>query len=264
MTNAIDTAADDVIVIRGLVKTFNDGAVKAVKGIDLTVPRGQRLVLMGLSGSGKSTTLRMLNGLNTPTSGTVRVLGQEPAKLNHRELRRFRRRVAFIFQHFNLVGRLTALENVLTGSLGSLWGPRYGIGAYPNHLRHEALAHLERVGLADQAFQRANTLSGGQQQRVGIARALMQKPELVLADEPVASLDPESSRQVMDLLKQLTEEDHLTVVTSLHQVELAVGWADRMVGLRDGLVVLDQDARMLSAAEASVIYTRVDPSEQSA
>jgi phosphonate transport system ATP-binding protein len=253
--------ADDVVIIRDLVKTFNDGAVKAVKGIDLNVPKGQRLVLMGLSGSGKSTTLRMLNGLNTPTSGTVQVLGQEPAKMKNRELRHFRRKVAFIFQHFNLVGRLSALENVLTGSLGSLWGPRYGVGAYPNKMRHEALEHLDRVGLADKAFQRANTLSGGQQQRVGIARALMQKPELVLADEPVASLDPESSRQVMELLKELTEEDGLTVVTSLHQVELAIGWADRMVGLRDGQVVLDQDARTLSAEEASVIYTRVDPDE---
>lgn len=260
-TRSAPGAVDDVVVIRDLVKTFDGGKVKAVKGIDLTVPRGQRLVLMGLSGSGKSTTLRMLNGLNTPTSGTVEVLGQQPAKMSNRELRHFRRRVAFVFQHFNLVGRLTAIENVLSGALGSLWGPRYGVGAYPNKLRHEALAHLDRVGLADKAFQRAGTLSGGQQQRVGIARALMQKPELVLADEPVASLDPESSRQVMDLLRQLTEEDRLTVVCSLHQVELAIGWADRMVGLRDGRVVLDNDAHELSTEEASVIYTRVDPEQ---
>lgn len=252
------SSSKDVVVIRDLVKTFNDGAVQAVKGIGLTVSQGQRLVLMGLSGSGKSTTLRMLNGLETPTSGTVEVLGEEPAKMGNKQLRQFRRRVAFIFQHFNLVGRLTALENVLTGSLGSLFGPRYGVNAYPNRLRHEALAHLDRVGLADKAFQRANTLSGGQQQRVGIARALMQKPEIVIADEPVASLDPESSRQVMELLRELTEENNLTVVCSLHQVELAIGWANRMVGMRDGLVVLDQDARTLTSEEASDIYTRVE------
>lgn len=253
---------ENVVVLSDLVKTFNDGAVKAVRGVDLEVPRGQRLVLMGLSGSGKSTTLRMLNGLNNPTSGTVEVLGDQPATMSARELRTFRRKVAFIFQHFNLVGRLSTLENVLTGALGSLWGPRYGIGAYPNRMRHEALGHLERVGLHDKAFQRAGTLSGGQQQRVGIARALMQKPEIVLADEPVASLDPESSRQVMGLLKELTEEDGLTVITSLHQVELAIGWADRMVGLRDGQVVLDQDARTLTADEASMIYTRVDRGDE--
>lgn len=252
-------AADPAILIRGLVKQFDGGLSPALDGVDLDVPRGQRLVLMGLSGSGKSTLLRMLNGLNAPTDGTVRVLGREPSRLRGRELRRLRRRIAFVFQHFNLVGRLTALENVLTGALGTVWGPRPGIAAYPNRLRLEAMEHLGRVGLADRAFQRANTLSGGQQQRVGIARALMQRPEIVLADEPVASLDPESSKQVMELLRDLTDADGLTVVCSLHQVELAIGWADRMVGLRDGSVVLDQDARSLTAAEASAIYTRVDP-----
>ncbi|WP_454301286.1 phosphonate ABC transporter ATP-binding protein [Salana multivorans] len=252
----------DVVVIKDLVKTFNKGKVQAVKGISFSVPRGQRLVLMGLSGSGKSTTLRMLNALNTPTSGTVEVLGQEPAKLKGKDLRHFRRRVAFIFQHFNLVGRLSAIENVLSGALGAVRGPRYGLMAYPDEMRQEAMAHLERVGLAEKAFQRANTLSGGQQQRVGIARALMQKPDLVLADEPVASLDPESSMQVMTLLKELTEEENLTVVCSLHQVELAIGWADRMIGLRGGQIVLDQDARSLSPEEASVIYTSVDPELQ--
>lgn len=170
--------------------------------------------------------------------------------------------MAFIFQHFNLVGRLSAIENVLSGALGAVRGPRYGLMAYPDEMRQEAMAHLERVGLAEKAFQRANTLSGGQQQRVGIARALMQKPDLVLADEPVASLDPESSMQVMTLLKELTEEENLTVVCSLHQVELAIGWADRMIGLRGGQIVLDQDARSLSPEEASVIYTSVDPELQ--
>lgn len=250
---------DPVVQIHGLVKQFAGAAAPALDGVDLEVPRGQRLVLMGLSGSGKSTLLRMLNGLNVPTAGTVRVLDREPTRLRGRELRQLRRQIAFVFQHFNLVGRLTALENVLTGALGALWGPRPGIAAYPNRLRLEALEHLDRVGLADRAFQRANTLSGGQQQRVGIARALMQRPEIILADEPVASLDPESSQQVMQLLRELTDEDDLTVVCSLHQVELAIGWADRMVGLRDGAVVLDQDARSLTASEASAIYTRVDP-----
>lgn len=250
---------DLAVALRGVSKEFNDGAVKALQNIDLDVPYGQRLVLMGLSGFGKSTTLRLLNRLHDPTAGDMTVLGEKPMQMSTRQLRVFRQRVAFIFQHFNLVGRLTALENVLAGALGTLRGPRYGVMMYPNQMRLDALAQLERVGLGDKAFQKAGTLSGGQQQRVGIARALFQKPELVLADEPVASLDPESSRQIMELLLQLCNEDGLTVVCSLHQVELAIEWCDRMVGLRHGEIVFDRDAAGLTVQDASAIYSNADP-----
>ncbi|GAB3193758.1 phosphonate ABC transporter ATP-binding protein [Nesterenkonia suensis] len=263
MTNHENTAQDMAVSLRNVTKEFNDGEVKALRGIDLEVPRGQKLVLMGLSGSGKSTTLRVLNRLHDPTSGELTVLGEDTMAMSARELRRFRQRVAFIFQHFNLVGRLTALENVMAGALGTLRGPRYGVMTYPNAMRHEALAQLERVGLGDQAFQKAGTLSGGQQQRVGIARALFQKPELVLADEPVASLDPESSRQIMELLLKVCEEDGLTVICSLHQVELAIEWADRMVGLRHGEIVFDRDASQITIADASTIYASTDPTASS-
>jgi phosphonate transport system ATP-binding protein len=153
------------------------------------------------------------------------------------------------------------MENVLTGALGRVRGPRYGVVTWPKALRREALEHLDRVGLADRAYQRADTLSGGQQQRVAIARTLMQRPTLVLADEPVASLDPEISAQVMDLLFRICVEDQLTVLCSLHQVELALGWTHRIVGLRDGRVVLDEDARSLDSDAVMQVYRRVDPNQ---
>jgi phosphonate transport system ATP-binding protein len=173
-----------------------------------------------------------------------------------KDLRDLRDRVGFIFQQFGLVGRLSVLENVLAGALGRLRFPRYGVLAYPRRLRQEAVGHLERVGLDDKAWQRADTLSGGQQQRVAIARTLMQQPVVVLADEPVASLDPESSATVMSLLLRICREDHLTVIASLHQVELALGWADRMVGLRDGRIVLDAAASDMTQASIMEIYRR--------
>ncbi len=252
-------AADPVISVRNLRKEFAGGSVVALDDVNLDVPAGQLLVIIGLSGSGKSTFLRHLNKLHVPTSGTVEVLGHNVNTAGGSELRELRRDVGFIFQQFNIVGRLTVIENVLSGALGRLRGPRYGVLAYPKKLRREALEQLARVGLADRAFQRTNTLSGGQQQRVAIARTLMQKPKIVLADEPVASLDPEISGQVMEVLFRVTSEENMTVITSLHQVELALGWAQRMVGLRDGRVVLDRDAAGLSTEEVMAVYNRLDP-----
>ena len=247
------------IRVTDLCKEFDGGRVVALDDVTLEVPAGQLLVIIGLSGSGKSTLLRHLNRLHQPTSGAVEVLGRDVAAARGSELRALRRDVGFIFQQFNIVGRLTVLENVLSGALGRLRGPRYGVLSYSKRLRRDALEQLDRVGLADRAFQRTATLSGGQQQRVAIARTLMQQPKLVLADEPVASLDPEISGQVMDLLFRVTSEDNLTVVTSLHQVELALGWAQRIVGLRDGKIVLDRDAAGLTTEKVMQVYTRLDP-----
>jgi phosphonate transport system ATP-binding protein len=225
--------------------------------VSLSVARGEIVVLLGLSGSGKSTLLRHINGLETPTVGSVVSIGQDVRALRGRELRTLRGRIGFIFQQFELVGPLTVLENVLTGSLSTLRGPRVGTWSYPRESRLKALAHLERVGLLERAYQRADTLSGGQQQRVAIARALMQDPEILLADEPVASLDPESSSQVMSLIREIAAERGLTVVCSLHQVELALGWGDRVVGLRAGEVVLDTPTNDLSKDKVMEIYGRV-------
>jgi phosphonate transport system ATP-binding protein len=245
-------AGEAAVKVEQLTRVF--GQTTALDRVDLQVPAGQMLAILGLSGSGKSTLLRTLNGLVPPTSGTVHVLGCDVGHAHGAQMRALRRQVGFIFQQFGLVGRLTVLENVLSGALGRIRFPRFGVMSYPRSLRLEALAHLERVGLDERAFQRSDTLSGGQQQRVAIARTLMQQPVLLLADEPVASLDPESSASVMELLLRICQEEHLTVIASLHQVELARGWADRMVGLRDGRVVLDARPQDVTSDAVMEIY----------
>ena len=254
-----------VIEVSGLTKTFDNGRVTALDRVSLSVASGQLTVVIGLSGSGKSTLLRHLNGMHEPTSGSVVVLGRDVAALSQKELRELRRDVGFVFQSFNIVGRLSCLENVMSGALGRLRWPRYGVLSYPKAIRREALEQLDRVGLGERAFQRTDTLSGGQQQRVAIARTLMQKPRLVLADEPVASLDPEISGQVMDVLFRSCVEDDITVVCSLHQVDLAMGWANRLVGLRDGAVVLDTEVdASLDEARVMEVYQRLDPTGEKA
>ncbi|UNK71526.1 phosphonate ABC transporter ATP-binding protein [Microbacterium sp. H1-D42] len=252
--NTINTT-EPIVRIESLTKRF--GTTTALADVNLTVGRGEIVVLLGLSGSGKSTLLRHIDALEIPTAGSVGVLGQDVPTLRGRALRRLRSRVGFIFQQFELVSSLTVLENVLTGALSSLRGPRLGLFSYSRADKLRALGHLDRVGLLDRAYQRADTLSGGQQQRVAIARALMQDPEVLLADEPVASLDPESSSQVMALIREIAADDGLTVLCSLHQVDLAIDWADRIVGLRHGEVVLDTTTDDLDKAKVMEIYGRV-------
>ncbi|WP_091227003.1 phosphonate ABC transporter ATP-binding protein [Microbacterium sp. 3J1] len=251
----MNAASDALIRLDGVTKTF--GSTTALNGASLQVARGEMVVLLGLSGSGKSTLLRHLDGLETPTAGSVEVLGSQVPTLKGKALRALRSRVGFIFQQFELVPSLTVLENVLTGSLSEVRGPRLGLWGYSRGAKVRALEHLDRVGLLDRAYQRSDTLSGGQQQRVAIARALMQKPDILLADEPVASLDPESSDQVMALIREIAADEGLTVVCSLHQVDLAISWADRIVGLRHGEIVLDTPTTDLTKAEVMEIYGRV-------
>ena len=248
-------AAEPAVRLHQVTKDFAE--TRALDAVDLTVPAGQMVAILGASGSGKSTLLRTLNGLVVPTSGTVEVLGTDVTRARSRQLRELRCGVGFIFQQFGLVGRLSVMENVLSGALGRVRFPRAGVLAYPRALRLDALRNLNRVGLAERAFQRSDTLSGGQQQRVAIARTLMQHPRVLLADEPVASLDPETSAAVMSLLLEICQEKGLTVIASLHQVELARGWADRLVGMRDGRVVLDASPKDASSAEVMEIYRGV-------
>ncbi|MCW0215947.1 MAG: phosphonate ABC transporter ATP-binding protein [Pseudonocardia sp.] len=244
-----------VVSVSGVTKEF--GTTRALHEVDLRVEQGEVVVLLGRSGSGKSTLLRHLDGLERPSAGAVEVLGEDLAALRPAALRALRGRVGMIFQRFELVGSLTVVENVLTGALARLRGPRLGLWSYPRSLKLAALTHLERVGLLDKTYQRADQLSGGEQQRVAIARALMQDPRILLADEPVASLDPESSDQVMRLIREIAADDGLTVVCSLHQVDLALDWGDRIVGLRRGAVVLDTTTDGLNRAQVMEIYGRV-------
>ena len=254
MTNH-EKPAEAVVQLTRVTKRF--GATTALDGASLTVRRGEIVVLLGLSGSGKSTLLRHVDGLERSTEGAVEVLGESVPELDGRRLRSLRSKVGFIFQQFELVPSLSVLENVLTGSLATVRGPRLGLWSYGRSAKLAALGHLDRVGLLDRAYQRADTLSGGQQQRVAIARALMQNPEILLADEPVASLDPESSDQVMALIREIAVDRGLTVLCSLHQVDLALSWADRIVGLRHGEVVLDTETQGLTKSQVMVIYGRV-------
>ncbi|MGK4218532.1 phosphonate ABC transporter ATP-binding protein [Kocuria marina] len=233
------------------------GGVLGLDEITVDFAAGAITVLLGLSGSGKSTMLRHINGLHRATKGDVTVLGRDVSMLSGRALRSLRRDIGVIFQSFNLIGPMSVLENVCTGQLGSLKGPRLSLMMYPRSVRREAMDKLERVGLANRAYQRADTLSGGQQQRVAIARALMQHPRVLLADEPVASLDPVSARDVMSLLKEISAEHQLTVISSLHQVQLAIDFADQIVGLRSGRVVLNRSTQGLDAVQASKIYDDV-------
>jgi phosphonate transport system ATP-binding protein len=258
MAEAATHARETVVELTGVHKRFGPD-VHALDDVSLTVRAGEVIVLLGASGSGKSTLLRHVNGLHRPSAGRIRVLGTDVGRAGGATLRRLRQHVGMVFQQFHLVGSLTVLENACTGALGTLRGPRLGLPTYPRRVRAAALEQLDRVGLADQRFQRADTLSGGQQQRVAVARALLQRPRILLADEPVASLDPESAAQVLRLVATLAREDRLTVLCSLHQVDLALGLGERVVGLRSGRVVLDRPVAGLDRDAAMAVYAPRPP-----
>lgn len=227
-----------MLIIENLTKIYDNG-YKALDNINLEIPDGQFVSIIGLSGSGKSTLLRCINRLIEPTSGRIIWNGVDVTKASDEEVRLIRRKIGMIFQQFNLVKRSKVITNVLQGRLGYI-NPVYSFFNYfPKKDRDEALKNLERVGIVEQAYKRASALSGGQQQRVGIARALMQTPSLMLADEPVASLDPATSHSVMKYLELLNKEDGITVLCSLHFLSLARAYADRVIALKGGVVKFD-------------------------
>ena len=233
-----DSAVGPAIRIEGLGMVY-PGGIRALEGVDLEVADGEFLAILGLSGSGKSTLLRCINRLIDPTEGRVWIFGEEITALKGRDLRRLRRRVAMIFQQFNLVRRQTVLTNVLSGSLGRSRLLPSLLLSFPAAERERALQSLERVGLGDRGGSRADALSGGQQQRVAVARALMQDPSLILADEPVASLDPALRHSVMRHIEALNRDEGLTVICSLHDIDLVERYATRLVALRDGRLMWD-------------------------
>jgi len=239
--------------LEGLTKSYRKGE-PALRGIDLDVPRGQVLALIGPSGAGKSTLIRCINRLVEPTSGRVLLDGIDVTRLGPAALRRARRRIGMIFQEFALVERLTVMENVLSGRLGAVGFWRSFLRRFPGPDLEEAFRLLERLGLAGLENQRADALSGGQRQRVGIARALIQRPDILLVDEPTASLDPRTSRQIMRLLVELAEERGLAAVINIHDVPLARLFARRVVGLREGSVVFDGPPEGLTPETLTAIY----------
>ncbi|QIE43504.1 phosphonate ABC transporter ATP-binding protein [Meridianimarinicoccus aquatilis] len=240
-----------------LVKTYKTGD-QALKAVDLNVPEGQVLALIGPSGAGKSTLIRCINRLVEPTSGSVFLGDVDLTRLSMSALRRQRRRMGMIFQEYALVERLTVMENVLSGRLGYVGFWRSFLRKYPQSDVDEAFRLLDRVGLAHMADKRADELSGGQRQRVGICRALIQDPALLLVDEPTASLDPKTSRQIMRLICELCKERGLAAIINIHDVALAQMFVQRVIGLRFGAVEFDGLPEGLTPEVLTTIYGEED------
>jgi phosphonate transport system ATP-binding protein len=232
------------------------GGLKALKNVSLTIAQGELVVVVGLSGAGKSTMLRAINGFVPITAGSVRVDGVQVESARPSELRALRSNVGMIFQTFNLVNRTTVINNVLMGRLASVPRWRSLLGLWPNEDREKALQALERVEIVEKAYVRASDLSGGQQQRVGIARALAQDPVVLLADEPVASLDPVTSHTVMSDLRRINRELGITTLINLHFLDLARTYGKRLIGLRDGELVYDGDLSDVTEDTFRQIYGR--------
>jgi phosphonate transport system ATP-binding protein len=244
-----------MLKIQNLTKIY-DGGVRALNNVSFDVPKGQFLAVIGLSGSGKSTLLRCINRLIEPTSGKIFWNDNDVTSATDEELRRVRRKIGMVFQHFNLVHRSTVLTNVLAGRLGYV-NPAWSlVNRFPKSDVENAYKQLERVGIAEKAHQRADELSGGQQQRVGIARAMMQNPEMILADEPVASLDPVLAHSIMQYLEKINKEDGVTVLCSLHFLDLVHKYADRVVALNEGNLMFDGLPKDIDDAKFKDIYGR--------
>jgi len=242
-----------MLQVENLTKVYDDGTV-ALRDVSFEVPDGQFLAIIGLSGSGKSTLLRCINRLVEPTSGRILWNGQDVTAATQEDLRLIRRRIGMVFQHFNLVHRSKVITNVLAGRLGYVNPALAIINRFPRADVAKAMAQLDRVGLSEKARARADELSGGQQQRVGIARAMMQDPQMILADEPVASLDPVLAHSIMQYLELINDEDHVTVLCSLHFLDLVHRYADRAIALNQGDLVFDGAPHEIDDARFKDIY----------
>ena len=246
-----------MLEIKQLVKKYHTGDL-AINGVDLKVEKGQVMALIGPSGAGKSTLIRCINRLENPTSGEIWLNGENIVKMRSGKLRRARRNMGMIFQEYALVERLTVMENVLSGRLGYVGFWRSFLRKFPQSDINTAFGLLEKVGLDTMVNKRADELSGGQRQRVGIARALIQKPDILLVDEPTASLDPKTSRQIMRLITELCEENQLAAIINIHDVALAQMYAERIVGLREGNIVYDGPPDDLKPDVLTEIYGKED------
>jgi phosphonate transport system ATP-binding protein len=246
-----------MLKLENLTKRYNTGDL-ALQGIDLNIPNGQVLALIGPSGAGKSTLIRCINRLVEPTNGSAILNEVNLTKLSSRALRKSRRKMGMIFQEYALVERLTVMENVLSGRLGYVGFWKSFLRRFPKKDVNEAFRLLDRVGLLEMADKRADELSGGQRQRVGICRALIQDPDLLLVDEPTASLDPKTSRQIMRLINELCQERGLTAIINIHDVLLAQMFSQRIVGLALGNIVYDGSPEGLTPEVLTKIYGEED------
>jgi phosphonate transport system ATP-binding protein len=254
-----------ILEIKDLHQSY--GATSVLRDVSFTVEQGEFVGIIGLSGSGKSTLLRCINRLTDAASGEIRVprslLGEssngasaDVLMLDREALRLLRRKIGMVFQQFNIAKRLSVIDNVLSGGLGYQRPLRSTLRIFSADEKRHALVNLKRVGLLDHAYKRADALSGGEQQRVAIARTLMQQPAIILADEPVSSLDPTLSRVILDILKRVCREDGITALVSLHTLDLTREYADRVIGLKQGQVFFDGQANELTAAIADSVYQR--------
>jgi len=239
-----------MLEIKNLKKTF-EGGTEALRGVDLKVKKGEFISILGPSGSGKTTLLRSINGLENIDNGEIFF---DSEKINKIYLSEVQKKTGMIFQEFNLVNNLSTINNVLTGLLNSSSKFLSMFYLFTKEQRLEALKALETVGLLDKAYSRADELSGGQRQRVGIARAIIKKPKLLLADEPVASLDPKAANLIMSLLKKINKDFNITIICNLHQLELATQYSDRIVGLLDGAIMFDKLTANINRTNVSQIY----------
>ena len=256
MSSSAAAVAPGLVLARDVSKTF--GSRKALDGVSISVASGEMVALIGPSGSGKSTLLRSITGLQSIDAGkgTIQVFGETVQKDGRvtGAVRKARGKLGMIFQQFNLVGRLSLFSNVMLGALGRLPSWQGLLGAWPKADKDKAMAALHRVGVSDYAAQRANTLSGGRQQRGAIARAIVQGAKAILADEPVASLDPVSARKVMELLVELNKRDGMGVIVTLHQVDYAIRYCDRVIALQGGKIVYDGPSTALDQKRLIEIY----------
>ena len=239
--------------VENLEKSYGRGPL-VLKGISFAVSGAATLGIIGPSGSGKSTLLRCINRLIEPTAGRVKVAGADMTGLAGASLRQARRRIGMVFQEFNLVERLSVMENVLCGRLGYISPLRAWLRKYPQADIDKAFALIDQVGLGEFFAQRADSLSGGQRQRVGIARAVMQEPDIIMADEPTSSLDPKTSVEIMELLRQFSRERDIPMLVNIHDVELAKRFCDRLIGISQGVIVFDGPPADLRADDLKAIY----------
>lgn len=242
-----------MLKVEHLTKVYDDGTV-ALKDVSFEVPDGQFLAVIGLSGSGKSTLLRCINRLIDPTEGRILWNDEDITAATHEDMRRIRRRIGMVFQHFNLVHRSKVITNVLSGRLGYTSPALALVNRFSKADRERAIAQLDRVGLAEKANNRAEDLSGGQQQRVGIARAMVQEPEMILADEPVASLDPVLAHSIMNYLRDINQSDGVTVLCSLHFLDLVQEYGQRAIALNEGELVFEGSPEEIDDQKFKDIY----------